>query len=419
MKKIKFFAILFAAIALMSVAANAAAPAITAETAVLMDAKTGQVIYDKDMHRQMYPASITKILTTILAVENLALDDKIIVSQEAVDAVSRNASHIALTKDEEITVREAVYAALLASANDACNVIAEKVSGSMDAFAKLMTEKAAECGALGTNFTNSNGLKDENHYTTAYDMAMMTRYGLQNETWRDMFGERRYEMPVTNKQDEIRYLNNQHIMIFEKAYYYDGIIGGKTGYTTVAKHTLVTAAERDGVELIAVVMKCPQNMDKYEDTKALLDYGFENFKPVTVTDESLTKSTIETDDGQIEVSLEAPINVLIPKDASEEAIVITTEIKDDTPYASLTLPQNAGDTPQELGEYPLKIVATQAVAEETPHEESGIGIFRIILIVILSVVALLALFVLIIYVRKEIYLWKRRRARKAYRRRQK
>ncbi len=419
MKKITILSVLFAVISLVFLRAYAAPPEITAETAVLIDAATGQVIYDKDMNKQMFPASITKIMTTILAVEELELEEKLVVSQQAVDAVSRNASHIALTQGEEITVKEAIYGALLASANDACNVLAEAVSGDMASFAKLMTEKAREFGAKNTNFTNSNGLKDENHYTSAYDMAMITKYGLQNETWCEMFGERRYEMPPTNKQEDVRYLNKQHIMIFEQKYYYEGIIGGKTGYTTVAKHTLVTAAERDGVTLIAVVMKCPNNMDKYDDTKALLDYGFENFEKTTLNNDSIENKKVENGDKTEKVYLENPVSVLIPIDANKESIVSTVEIKDGAAQVTFTLPENSGNTPKELGTFELGF-ETESVSKEirtVPEKKINIwGIVRVVLIVILSIIAILALFVLIVYIRKEIYLWRRRRARRANRR---
>lgn len=404
MGKIKNFAVFSILLVVFSCVALAAPPEVSAETAIMMDAKTGQVLYDKEMHKQMYPASITKIMTTILAVENLGLEDKIIMSADAVDAVSRDASHIALTEGEEITVKEAVYSALLASANDACNGIAEKVSGSMEEFAELMTEKAKEVGCLGTNFTNSNGLKDEDHYTTAYDMAKITQYGLKNATWREMFGCRRYEMPPTNKQNEIRYLNNQHKMIFEKKDYYEGIVGGKTGYTTVAKNTLVTVAQRDGVELIVVVMKCQQNADTYTDTKALLDYGFENYKAHVIANTDIPKVA---SDGT-EVALDAPVSVLVPMDAAE----VEKEIEVSGDDASLVVSLED----EELGRFPLTITAKAVASETEVDEEEGMGFLGVLLIIILSIVGLLALFVLVIYIRKEIYLHRRRRARREQRR---
>ena len=405
MGKFRIFALLTVFVVLISTCAVATPPDVSAESAVMMDAKTGQILYDKEMHKQMYPASITKIMTTILAVENLDLDDKITMSAEAVDAVSRNASHIALTEGEVITVREAVYSALLASANDSCNGIAEAVSGSMSDFAKLMTEKAKEFGCEGTNFTNSNGLKDENHYTTAYDMAKITQHGLQNETWREMFGCRRYEMPPTNKQNEIRYLNNQHKMIFEKSDYYEGIVGGKTGYTTVAKNTLVTVAERDGVELIVVVMKCQQGADTYADTKALLDYGFENYKALVISNEDIPQ---KSPDGT-GVKLENPVSVLVPKEVDK----VDTEVSVRGNDAKLIAKLNG----EEIGTFPLTITAkTAAKTDEVEDKDGGIGFFGVLLIVLGSIAGLFLLIIIVLYIRKEIYLYRRRRARREQRR---
>ena len=398
--------------------AMAPAPALISETAVLMDAKTGQVLYNKDMHKQMFPASITKIMTTILAVENAKLSDKIIMTDKAVEAVSRSASHIALTGGEEITMEEAIYAALLVSANDACNGIAEAVSGSMEAFAKLMTEKAAEYGAQNTHFHNTNGLKDPEHYTTAYDMAAITRHALQNQTWRKMFGTLRYDMPANNKQKEVRILYNQHSMIADNRFYYKGIIGGKAGYTTAAKYTLVTAAERNGVELIAVVMKSPRNNDKYTDTKALLDYGFENFKAVQITDDKLSSHTLSSknengEEQSLEVKLEDPITVLIPINASADGIVTTCEIKDGEPVVSLTLPQNTGTIPQELGSFPLASTVKPTVAETPlPEETHGLSPLMLTLLIVGVLVGLMLIFIIVLFIRKEIYLRRRRRARR-------
>ncbi|MBR5479938.1 MAG: D-alanyl-D-alanine carboxypeptidase [Clostridia bacterium] len=411
MGKIRIFALLTVFVLLISTFAVATPSTnidVSAETAVMMDAKTGQVLYDKEMHKQMYPASITKIMTTILAIENLGLDDKITMSAEAVDAVSRNASHIALTEGEVITVREAVYSALLASANDACNGIAEAVSGSMGDFAKLMTDKAKEFGCEGTNFTNSNGLKDENHYTTAYDMAKITQHGLKNATWREMFGCRRYEMPPTNKQDEIRYLNNQHKMIFEKSDYYEGIVGGKTGYTTVAKNTLVTVAERDGVELIVVVMKCQQGADTYSDTKKLLDFGFENYKALKISNEDIPQ---KSPDGT-GVKLEEPVSVLVLKDVQK----VETEVSVRGNEAKLIAKLDG----EEIGTFPLTITAkATAKTEEVEEEGGGIGFFGVLFIVLGSIAGLFLLIIIVLYVRKEIYLYRRRRARRLQRRNRK
>ena len=207
---------------------SAVGPELTAETAVLIDAETGQVLYDKNMHQQMYPASITKVATVITGLEHLSLSDTITMSHYAVYSLPQGSSHISLDEGEQITVEQAVYAALLKSANDACNGIAEASAGSIEAFTVMMNETAKRAGALNTNFVNAHGMSEEEHLTTAYDMAMICRYALGNEDFRKAFGTYKYVMPPNNKKNEERIFINQHQMISTTELKYDGVIGGKS-----------------------------------------------------------------------------------------------------------------------------------------------------------------------------------------------
>jgi len=273
-------------------------PQIVSEAAVLMDAKTGQVLYQKNMHTQMYPASITKILTVLLGIENGRLQDKVTMSREAVFSITRGSSHIALTDGEEITLEQALYAAMLPSANDASNGIAEHISCSIEDFAVLMNKRAREAGAINSNFVNPHGLHDEEHVSTAYDMAMITRAALRNDTFRQIFGTVRYTIPPTNKQPEARDLWSEHRMLTTNRFYYEGVIGGKTGYTSVSQNTLVTAAKRGDRELIAVVMKS-QAYGVYTDTIALFDYGFEQFTEASFVPAEMIKPSRGRGDTQL------------------------------------------------------------------------------------------------------------------------
>jgi len=258
------------------VAAAASPPQIISESAVLMDAKTGQVLYEKNMHKQLYPASITKILTVLLGIEKSRLQDTITMSHEAVFSIPRRASHIALDEGEQITMEQALMAAMLPSANDASNGIAEHVSGSIENFARLMNQRAREAGALNSNFVNPHGLSDDAHVSTAYDMAMITRAAIQNEKFTKILGTVQYTIPPTNKNNECRDLWSEHRMLTTNRFYYEGVIGGKTGYTQASQNTLVTVAQRGERELIVVVMKS-QGYAVYTDTIALFDYGFDQF----------------------------------------------------------------------------------------------------------------------------------------------
>ncbi|MDW7651465.1 MAG: D-alanyl-D-alanine carboxypeptidase family protein [Bacillota bacterium] len=260
-------------------AESSAPPVLTSESAVLMDAKTGQVLFEKNMHQQQYPASITKIVTGIIALEKGRVEDTLEMSREAVFSIERNSAHIALDVNEEITLMQALYALAISSANDAANGIAEYISGDAARFAQLMNETAVESGAMNTNFVNANGLHDANHFTTAYDMASIMMQAVKSPLFLEIFSESRYEIPPTNLQPEIRYLNSKNDLL-NGVHQYEGIIASKSGWTPQAKHTLVTAAKRGNRELIVVVLKSQSADNKYADTVKLLDYGFNAFSDV-------------------------------------------------------------------------------------------------------------------------------------------
>ena len=201
---------------------------IVSEAYVLMDADTGQVLCSKNPEEKMYPASITKIMTGILALLNGSLESRITMTEEAVFSIGRDTSHIALDTGEEITLEQAMYAMTMESANDASNGIAELIAGSMDSFADMMNEKAAEIGAENTHFANAHGLHDEQHYTTALDMAKITRYGLSVPLFTQFFGAKKYEIPPTNKQEETRYFASRNSLINGEVEC-DGVLMSKNG----------------------------------------------------------------------------------------------------------------------------------------------------------------------------------------------
>ena len=249
-----------------------------ADAAILMDATTGEILYEKNSDKKEYPASITKIMTALLALESGKMDETITFSHNAIFGIEPGSSHIALQEGEKITMEQALYALLMRSANEAALGIAEQVDGSVEAFSNHMTQRAKELGCENTNFVNPNGLHDENHYTTAYDMALIAKEALKFDEFRKIIQTMYYEIPPTNKQSETRYLYGQHQMIKPPSIYtYEGCEGGKTGFTNEAQNTLVTYAKRDNTELIAVVLHC-QGAGHYEDTIKLFDYGFANYK---------------------------------------------------------------------------------------------------------------------------------------------
>lgn len=273
-------------------------PSVVAEGAIVMEASTGMILYQKNIDKKLYPASITKIMTTLLAVENSSLSEVLTFSSDAMFSIEPGSSHVGGTVGEQMTMEQALYCVMLESANEVSSAVGEHVAGSLDDFAKMMTERAKEIGCKNTNFANAHGLHDDNHYTTPYDMALITRTAMQNQTFRTIAGTKRFIIPPTNKKVVTRYLTNHQQMITGNKYpqyLYDYAIAGKTGYTSKAGNTLVTVANKDGLELICVVMKSKpptQSQNLYTDTISLLDFAFENYKVYNI-DEEASAPTID------------------------------------------------------------------------------------------------------------------------------
>ena len=282
--------------------------AINAETAILMDADTGAILYAKDIDKREYPASITKIVTTMVALENGNLSDVVTFSANAVYSIEYGSSHLGLTEGEQLTMEQCLYGIMLASANEISNGVAEHIAGSIEEYVKMMNAWVEKLGCTNTHFVNVHGLHDEDHYTSARDMALIMQAALKNEKFREIISTTYYEYPKTNKVDETRPFVNHHKMITEEGMLYDGCIGGKTGYTDEAQNTLVTAAERNGQTLIAVVLRSPGLYVSYDDTKVLLDYGFDHFS-----------------DAQIEEAGSAPIKVTLPEGVTADQLEKTTD----------------------------------------------------------------------------------------------
>lgn len=249
-------------------------PVIASEGAVLMEASTGTVLFSQNGDKQFYPASITKLMTALVVAERSSLDSNVTFSATATTNLESGAVSINMTAGDVMTVRQCLYALLLKSANEVGNALAEYVAGSNQAFAQLMNDKAASLGCTNTHFTNPHGLNDTNHLTTPHDMALIARAAFNNEIVKTIAAAQSYALPATIKNPSGLSITMSHKMLNPKdSRYYEGAIGGKTGYTSKAGNTLVTVAQRNGVRLIAVVMKSKST--HYTDTRALFDYGYE------------------------------------------------------------------------------------------------------------------------------------------------
>ena len=272
----------------VSFSKTAVLPEITAPGGILIDADSGIVLYGKNIHRPLYPASTTKVLTCLLAYEALNLENSVTFSHDDVFSVPRDASNIGIDENESLTVEQALTATMAASANECANALGAAVSGSLPAFAEYMNEKAAELGALNTHFVNANGLFDEAHYTTPYDLSLFARAYFRSSYLSMIANVRNYHIPPSEFQpDDIWILNHNQFINGERPM--PGLIGGKTGYTEAARASLVTCVERNGLRLICVVMGA-QSPNQYNDTETLIRFGYENFRRETLENQSLPES---------------------------------------------------------------------------------------------------------------------------------
>ena len=255
---------------------------IEANSAIVIDEKSGTLLYGKNIHEKSYPASITKILTALIVLENCKLDDTITFSHNAVYNVERGSSSAGYDEGDTLSVNDAIHVMLIKSANEVANALAEHCSGSIEEFAKLMNEKAKSLGANESNFTNPSGLNDPNHYTTAYDFALISREAFKNPTLREIAGKTYYKLPASKNNPDGFSVYVHHAMLRNNSEnYYEYAKAGKTGYTKDAGNTLVTYADNGNISLVSVVLGSKQT--HYTDTKTLLEFGFNNFKSISLS----------------------------------------------------------------------------------------------------------------------------------------
>lgn len=316
--------------------AEVTAPNIAAESAILIDADTKTVLYEKNGYDKHYPASITKLMTALLAIENLSPNDTITFSQEAIFGIEPGSSHIGINVGEQLTVDQALHGLLLMSANEVANGLAEAVSGSIEAFGERMTDRAKALGALNTNFVNPHGLHNPDHYTTAYDMALIGSYLAENDYFLQIMKDYNYQIPPTNLTNEIRYLYQQHKMLNplrDATVYREDVIGGKTGYTDQARHTLVTMAKQGDTTLVAVILQSENTL--YTDTAKLLDYGFESYHSLTLysTNDILktlpiysVKSGQTYQSANCGVGLSEDVSIVVPQTVTKEDITLSFDL---------------------------------------------------------------------------------------------
>ena len=287
--------------------AESESPDITAGAALLMDSKTIKILYSKNENEKMYPASTTKIMTAILTIENCNLDDIVTVPYDAIATIPSGYSIAALQTGEKLTVNQLLQLMMVHSANDAANVLAFHVAGSLESFATMMNTEVAELGLEHTHFLNPSGMHNEDHYTTAYDLAKLMQYCMKNSTFRTIAGLKFCTVPATNKYGERIFTSTNELLTLvdnrnvASNYYYKYAIAGKTGYTTEAKNCLVSVSNKDGFELISVILSVglyPNNISgKFVETKSLFNYGYDNYTLRKLREKDAIATQVEVGNG--------------------------------------------------------------------------------------------------------------------------
>lgn len=389
------------------------APETLSPSVILMEESTGTILYEKNSDEAHYPASITKIMTTLLALENGNLSDMVTFSDDAIN--NTEGSGIARDYGEQMTLEQCLYGVMLESANECAYAVAEHVGGTVENFVDMMNAKAKELGCTNTHFANPHGLQDENHYTTAHDMALIAQAAYQNETFRIIIGTKMYTIPPTNKHAEETVLRNHHDMLCtyhnaNRKYLYPYCVGGKTGYTATANSTLVTYAEKDGMTLICVVMNT-QSPNQFIDTVNLFDYAFDNFQVLNVAENDTNYSTETTvDNGNLDniapfVELDKDAVIVLPKTAEFSDTSSSVEYNDSDPEIAGSITYTYAG--RNVGKADIKttgvVVEGYAFDNESTEEEEQEAVSTVQvkpIVVVLLIVAVILLGVLLFFLKR-------------------
>lgn len=305
------------------------------ESVILMDSKTGKILYSKNANTKQYPASTTKLMTAILTLENCNLNDVVTISHNAIYSIPVGYTHANLVEGEKLTVEQLLNVLLIPSANDAAVALAEHISGSVEEFATLMNNKAKELGCLDTHFVNPNGVHDDNHYSTAYDLAIIGRYAMRFSDILRIVKVSQYTLPTTNKYDkEDRIFNTTNNLINPNdEYYYQYTTGLKTGYTDKSGSCIVATATKNNVQLLAVVLGSETAEEREKDCINLFDYGFENYSYQNLIEsneliDTVTVNGATSETENLSIYTKDNINVLLKNSINVENLEKNVEIND-------------------------------------------------------------------------------------------
>ncbi len=337
-------------------------PEITSDTGIVMDGKTGVILYEKGADNLRYPASITKLMTLLVAVENAGIKDDVTFTETCLRDVRPDSANIGMVVGETVSMEECLYAMILASANEVSTQIAEAVGGTEGQFIEMMNERARQLGCQNTRFINANGLPGEGQYTTAHDMALIFQAVLQNKTALKIMKTLSHTMPPTNKNPEKRGFSSHHPMVFPelKEYYYKGCLGGKTGNTNDAGSTLVSWAKRDGRTYIAVVLRAEGLPQSCFDTAALFDYAYDQFDTVKIQGK-----------GNVTLPKGVPIEELETEDVEEDGEILRKYYFQGRYMGSAAVEEEPLEPPlEEVGDAALEPLYQES--EEAPALEESV-----------------------------------------------
>ena len=393
-----------------------AGPQTYGHAAIVMDMNSGAIVYGKNINEQRYPASITKLLTALVALENSSLTDQVTITEDSISCLTSGDAHIGMQPREIISMEDALYALLLASANEVAHAIAETVGkemgGDYNTFIQAMNDKAKELGCTNSHWVNPNGLHDDQHYTTAHDMALSASAIYQYDEFRKITQTMSYTIGPTNLVNESRTFQQKHMMLASwDEDYYEYATGGKTGYTDKSRTTLVTMADNGELQLAAVVLY-DFGADAYADTRAMFEYVFNNFSKVKLNDQEKPEEIASYSDEDAYVLLPAGISF-----ADLEKTVTVTDASQGTGKVSFTYEgQNVGSADVILAsDYVTSVTGKADPDPEAQKENGGFPLWAKILTgCVAGIVAVFAVLTGILLYRKE----KRRRMRRRRRRQQ-
>lgn len=366
------------------------------EAAILIDSETGLELYSKNVNEQMYPASTTKILTAIIAIEECDLKSKVTVSQSAVSIIPPGYSSASLLDGEILTVEDLVTVFLVHSANDAGYVLAEYISGSVEKFAEVMNQKAEEIGCKNSHFLNPSGIHDDDHYSTAYDLALIAKYCMENPTFRKIVSLKTCTIKETNKSGVRKYTNTNELINPDSKYYEEGCIGIKTGFTSQAGNCLISCVSKENLELISVVLGARQiesgESTRNLDSKDLFEYGYSNFHQKTIAQKNDIITKIKIPNGtketrELELVLEDSVSAIIKNDYENQNPTISLNENISAPIAK---GQVLGTVTYETNK--VKYTKNIIASHDVEADNFLMLIFFVILIIFISLILTTRLF---------------------------